>query len=99
MARPKGDGKGRMGGRKPGTPNKVGAELRPLMKDFTVEGFEDFKTSFEKIDDPYKKCDIFLKVLAFVTPKLAAVDMKADVVKKTFIQELEEMSKEQETKP
>ena len=93
--RVKGDGRGRMGGRKAGTPNKINAELRQLMKDFTVEGFEEFKASFKKIDDPYKKCDIYLKVTSFVTPKLAAVDLKADVSRKSFADELDEMSKEQ----
>ncbi len=60
-----------------------------------MEGFEQFKASFREIDDPYKKCDIYIKVMSFVTPKLAAVDLKADVHRKTFEDELEEMSKQQ----
>lgn len=84
MARQKGDGKGRMGGRKPGTPNKVPPPSKERLRDFVMDNYDAFCDAFKRIDDPYKKCDIYIKVNSFVTPKLAAVDVKADVQKKTY---------------
>lgn len=94
MARQKGDGRGRLGGRQKNTPNKIARPSKEQMASFITDYYDDFKRAFEKIDDPAKKCDIYLKVNAFVTPKLAAVDVKADVHKKTYEEDIARLYEE-----
>ena len=74
--REKGDGKGRQGGRKPGTPNKLTAETRELLKKFVESRWESFMEDFDKIQSPKDKCYIMVSILPFVSPKLANVEYK-----------------------
>lgn len=87
-----GDGKGRNGGgRKKGTPNKKTAKMRELLTNFCSETFDDFVSSYKRITEPEKKCKIWLEAQAYVTPKLSSIDMKADIDKRTFTDELKEI--------
>ncbi len=89
-----GDGKGRQGGgRKPGTPNKITATMRELLSGFCEENFQEFKESWKKIKSPKDKCKIYLEAQAFVTPKLAAVDLKTNVKRKSFEDDLDAIQK------
>jgi len=92
--RRKGDGRGREGGRKKGTPNKVNKETRALLANFVEENWETFKTDYKKITDPEKKCSIFLQIMSYVTPKLQAVEYQDKTPPKTFKDELDEISGE-----
>ena len=50
MARSKDDGRGRLGGRAKGTPNKVTTELRDKFREFVQENFEHMgKATLENI--------------------------------------------------
>ena len=89
-----GDGRGRMGGRPPGGQNKTTVAMRELLSNFCDEKFEDFKVAFDNIKNPKEKCAIYLKAQEFVTPKLSTVDLKTDLDRKTFEQELDELSQE-----
>jgi len=92
--RRKGDGRGREGGRKKGTPNKVNKETRALLANFVEENWETFKTDYKNITDPEKKCSIFLQIMSYVTPKLQAVEYQDKTPPKTFKDELDEISGE-----
>lgn len=89
-----GDGRGQQGGgRKPGTPNKITRTMRELLADFCEENFEAFKKSWKDIKSPKDRCKIYLEAQAFVTPKLAAVDLKTDTKRKSFEDDLAAIQK------
>ena len=90
--RRKGDGRGREGGRKKGTPNKVSRPMRELLANFCEEKFKDFCEAFNNIESPRDKCRIYLEAQAFVTPKLSSVDFKGDVSRRSFQDELDELA-------
>lgn len=96
--RKKGDGLGRLGGRKAGTPNKITKEKRELIAKFIDENWDDFQSSFTKIDKPEAKCSIMVSLLPFAFPKLAQVDYKDTTPIKTFKDELDEISGEKTRK-
>lgn len=92
--RTKGDGLGKTGGRKKGTPNKVTVERKALIASFVEEEWEDFKENFRAITDPEKKCSIFMQMMAYYAPKLASVDYKDKTPQKTYKDELDELTGE-----
>lgn len=94
MARLKNDGKGRIGGRQKGTPNKVTRSMRELLTQFCDETFDSFVSAFNEIETPRDKCKIWLEAQAFVTPKLSSVDIKESATGKSFKDELDELDKE-----
>lgn len=87
MARQKNDGKGRMGGRKKGTPNKVTKDTRTAISLFIDEHFEEFMTEWGTLE-PRDKCEVYIKMCKFVLPTLSSVDMNAKVEDKSFSDEL-----------
>lgn len=94
MPRTKGDGLGKLGGRKKGTPNKVTKEQRELVLEFVRNNWEDFQEAYRSIVEPEKKCSVFLGVMQYGLPKLAAVEYKDKTPAKTFKDELDELSGE-----
>lgn len=94
MARPKGDGRGRLGGRAKGTPNKTTKSMRALMTKFCEEKYEDFVLAYERILNPKERCEVYLKAQSFVTPKLNAVDLDVKDTDHSFKSELERMAEE-----
>ena len=92
MARQKGDGRGRLGGRKAGTPNKNSAEKKELFRAFIEGRWDDFIKTYESIDDPVRKCSIFIDILPFAYPRLASVEYKDKSQAKTLQDELEASS-------
>lgn len=89
-----GDGRGRLGGRKKGTPNKLTKPMRELLSNFSETTFNEFVKAFHEIEDPKDKCRIWIDVQAYVTPKLAAVDIKPSENIRSLADELEELSRE-----
>lgn len=98
MARQKGDGKGRLGGRAAGTPNRITKEKREMIAAFIDGKWEEFEKSFQEIDDPVRKCQIMIDLLPFAVPKLASVEYKDNSVRKTLQDELDEISGEKTRK-
>ena len=94
MARPKGDGRGRLGGRAKGTPNKTTKSMRALMTKFCEEKYEDFVLAYERIRNPKERCEVYLKAQSFVTPKLNSVDLDMKNTDHSFKSELERMAEE-----
>lgn len=98
MPRQKGDGRGRLGGRAKGTPNKVTIKRRALIASFVEENWDDFLLNYTKIDDPEKKCSIFMSMMPYYAPKLAAVEYKDKSQAQTLQEELDEISGEKTRK-
>jgi len=56
------------GGRKVGTPNKVGAELKEVLSEYCLNEFQFLNANIEKLTLS-ERLVFFLKVLPFVLPK------------------------------
>lgn len=92
--RKKGDGLGKFGGRKKGTPNKISSETRELLKKFVESRWEEFMNDYDSIENPKDKCYIMVSILPFVSPKLANIEYKDKDKPRTLSDELDEMSGE-----
>lgn len=93
MSRPKNDGRGRIGGRAKGTPNKVTKERRELIAEFLDEEWDSFKEMYKKAT-PATKMKIYMEMMPYTTPKLAAVELKESGAPKSFKEELDDLSGE-----
>lgn len=96
MARRKGDGLGRVGGRKKGTPNKITAEFREMIKKFTAENYENFINDWTKITDKEKKCRIYIEMVKFVLPSLSSVSLENNVKVDTTVSRIRQMRDDME---
>lgn len=94
MARPKGDGRGRLGGRAKGTPNKVTAERKARIAQFLEGNWDKFSEAFKELKDPRDICNVFISMMPYYAPKLAAVEYEDKTPVKTFKEELDELSGE-----
>ena len=83
-----------MGGRTKGTPNKVTLERRALIASFIEANWDDFLENYKAIVDPEKKCSLFMSMMAYYAPKLAAIEYKDKTPVKTLKDELDELSGE-----
>ena len=90
MARPKGDGRGRLGGRKKGTPNRATVERRKQIEAFLNDNWEDFQKMYKESDSD-TKMKIYMELIPYTTPKMASVEYKEKVAPKTFEDELDEI--------
>lgn len=94
MARTSGDGRGRLGGRKKGTPNKVTKDLREFMKNFAVDNFNEFMRDWRSLENKKEKCDIYIKCCNYVLPKLCSMELDAQVQEMSYQEELDKLSEE-----
>lgn len=102
MARPKNDGKGRMGGRTKGTPNKVSSEVKNALAPIVMayvngEGLGETKAKLAEdlqAMQPAERAKVMKDLIPYVIPKLSAVEIKDAVPVKTFREELDEMCEE-----
>lgn len=77
MGRKKNDGRGRLGGREAGTPNKVTQGLRKVFAevwDVYVES-GDFKKDLDNLS-PYDRISVMEKLAQYVAPKQKSVDVE-----------------------
>ena len=102
MARPKNDGKGRLGGRAKSTPNKVTGEAKSALA-AVVEAYvsgEGLGQTKAKVSEdleamqPAERAKVMKDLIPYVIPKLSAVELKDKVPVKTYKEELEEMREE-----
>ena len=102
MARAKNDGKGRLGGRVKGTPNKVTSEVKNALAPIVMayvngEGLGETKAKLEEdlqTMQPAERAKVMKDLIPYVIPKLSAVEIKDAVPVKTFREELAEMREE-----
>lgn len=62
------------GGRKKGTPNKVTAEMRPLLRDLLTENYEKLQTEMATLEGR-EFVAAYTQLLKYVVPALQAVSM------------------------
>lgn len=70
MARQKNDGKGRMGGRAKGTPNKATTDLKTWVASILDGGRDRFVENLDKLE-PVEYIKVFTGLLNYVLPKQA----------------------------
>lgn len=70
MARQKNDGKGRLGGRAKGTPNKATADLKTWVSYILDNGRDKFVDSLEQLE-PTEYIRVFTGLLNYALPKQA----------------------------
>lgn len=102
--RPKNDGRGRLGGRVKGTPNKLTKNVReaitPVITAYmSGDGIGDkdcLKTLEKDLADmtPADRAKVMCSLVPYVIPKLTSVEIPNAVPVKTFAEELDELDKE-----
>ena len=77
MARPRNDGRGRIGGRAKGTPNKVTTSVKAWIKEL-IDGHRSTLEADLMEMSPKERWDVIEKLLNYIVPKQQSV--QADVV-------------------
>lgn len=77
MGRLKNDGKGRLGGRAKGTPNKATADLKTWIGDILEKGRDKFSESMDKLE-PREYIKVYVGLLNYVVPKQQSVSVDAE---------------------
>lgn len=72
MARQKNDGRGRLGGRAKGTPNKVTASVREWLSLLIDKNRRQFERDLKALE-PKERITVLEKLMQYVVPKQAAV--------------------------
>lgn len=78
MARQKNDGKGRMGGRAKGTPNKVTGSLKDFIRNLIDSNREQVIADLRELE-PYQRLLFIERLIGYVLPKQASVDVKSQI--------------------
>jgi hypothetical protein len=76
MARLKGDGKGRMGGRLAGTPNKVTTDLKAWVASILDDGRKQFVSDMGNLE-PAERVRVYTNLMNYVLPKQQAMNVEA----------------------
>lgn len=92
MPRPKNDGKGRLGGRKPGTKNKTTILNGEMVQCLLDENYERAKKMLNDIDDPNDFWRVYLKLMEFRLPKMSSVDITEGGVKPDWLAKMKELT-------
>lgn len=76
MARQKNDGKGRLGGRAKGTPNKVTTDLKEWITEILKNGKGLFAENLNSLE-PREYVKVYIGLLNYVVPKQQSVSVDA----------------------
>lgn len=88
MARQRSDGKGRMGGRGKGTPNKITSDLKGWIAQIIDNGRERFEECLNGLE-PAEYIRVYTGLLSYVLPKQAPVNPETLIEKeKAMLQDL-----------
>lgn len=78
MARPKNDGKGRLGGRQKGTPNKVAASVREWLSTLIDRNRRQIERDLNTLE-PRERLQMLEKLMQYVIPKQQAVSSSIEI--------------------
>lgn len=92
MARQKNDGKGRMGGRKPGTQNKATILNGEMVQALLDKNAERAQKMLDAIDDPNDFWRVYLKLMEFRLPKMSSVDITDGGAKPDWLAKMRELT-------
>lgn len=90
--RQKGDGKGRLGGRAAGTPNKITVLTKEIIQEFAAENYEEAFNAWKAIKNPKQKFEMFMKLLEFIMPRMASVEFNPGDATPDFMLKLKQLS-------
>lgn len=77
MARPKNDGRGRIGGRKKGTPNKATSDLRENIKQLIEANWENVQSDLSALE-PKDRLAFIEKLLRYVVPQESKITQEGE---------------------
>lgn len=77
MARQKNDGRGRLGGRVAGTPNKVSGTLKEWLTSLIDKNRDQMEKDLHDLE-PKERLQMIEKLMQYVIPKQAAQQVKLD---------------------
>ena len=77
MSRQKNDGRGRMGGRQQGTPNKINSDLKAWITDIINNGKEQFISDLANLS-PMERIKIYVGLLNYIIPKQQAIQAEVE---------------------
>lgn len=77
MARQKNDGRGRLGGRTAGTPNKVSGTLKEWLTSLIDKNRAQIEKDLQDLE-PKERLQMMEKLMQYVIPKQAAQQVKLD---------------------
>ena len=98
MARQKNDGRGRLGGRQKGTPNKSTSTLREIISKHWQRYQESgqFEEDLEALD-PQTRAVVMERYAQYIAPKMKSIDMDATVTTRLTIEDkLRQLSEEED---
>lgn len=94
MGRQKNDGRGRLGGRAKGTPNKATSTLKEWLEQLLNDNREQVEADLKALKKPYERLKIIERLLGYVLPKQQPVDAE-----KVVQAEFKELDRLLDTKP
>lgn len=95
MPRQKNDGKGRMGGRKAGTPNKTTSQIRDKIKDFLESKSGELEDIWNALEAK-EKFQMFSQLSRYIIPTMQSTEFKIDETTSSVIKtQLDELSEEE----
>lgn len=92
MAREKNDGRGRLGGRQPGTQNKatvLNGEMVQALLDNNADKAQDM---LDNIKDPEAWWRVYLKLMEFRLPKMSSIDITDNGKKPDWLAKMKELT-------
>lgn len=78
MARQKNDGKGRLGGRQKGTPNKVTASVKDWLSGLIDKNRKQIEKDIKQLE-PKERLQMLEKLMQYVIPKQQAVSADVNI--------------------
>ena len=75
MARRKNDGRGRLGGRAKGTPNRATTDLRTWINEILAEGRTQFESDLMSLP-PVERVKVYTNLINYILPKQQAVSVE-----------------------
>lgn len=78
VGRKKNDGRGRLGGRAKGTPNKITTDLKTWVASILDDGRDKFVESLNGLE-PFEYIRVFTGLLNYVLPKQQAMSIEAQI--------------------
>ncbi|WP_195553181.1 hypothetical protein [Bacteroides eggerthii] len=92
MARQKNDGKGRLGGRQKGTPNRATSDLRKWVEGLINENKKQIREDLRNVE-PIERLKITEKLLSYILPKKKEISVQEET--EALLSNIDKLSNEQ----
>lgn len=73
--------------------HRASREAKEKAADFVKEKIKKFAEDYELIEDPKERCEIFIKMMAFVVPKMTSTDINANIESESIGDELARLAR------